>query len=103
MSLIGLANKVFRENYVREMDNVKTPPHDYKGYTEYVETLYGNVRTYGGYGKCASTGGVWEPAGGISYEERVVNTNDGIRVKCGYCQRYGPSNEYECRNCGAPT
>ena len=82
MSLIGLANKVFRENYVREMDNVKTPQNDFdKDYTEYANTLYGNVKTYGGYGKFEG----WEPAGGISYEERVVNTNDGIRVRCGYC------------------
>ena len=92
MSLIGLANKVFRENYLREMDN---------------------VRTYGGYGEYSGTNNICigynagneVPSGAYNsgLEERVVNTNDGIRVRCGYCQRYGPSNEYECRGCGAPT
>ena len=41
--------------------------------------------------------------GGYDDTERVVNTNDGILVRCNYCRRYRPYDEYECRGCGAPT
>ena len=35
--------------------------------------------------------------------ERVIHTNEGILVRCMYCNRRCPSDEYECAGCGAPT
>ena len=35
--------------------------------------------------------------------ERIVHTERGIQVRCAYCKRLCPSDEYECDSCGAPT
>ena len=92
---------------------------------EYTDTLWGKVKTYGGFGKyeptegeyyhkahpmCASNVSVWEPAGGISYEmmyddNGLPKGNTAITgdTHCLYCNRRNRRDEYECAGCGAPT
>ena len=39
----------------------------------------------------------------IEPTERAIHTSEGILIRCVYCNRMGPSDEYECAGCGAPT
>ena len=35
--------------------------------------------------------------------ERVIHTQEGITIRCEYCNRRCPSDEYVCAGCGALT